>query len=59
MNYVHVTYKGRRYRVAEDGEVQQWRTMTGSFELGWCSFTIGDVEDEVRKLAGVEVSHDD
>lgn len=47
----HIAYKGRRYRIAQDGTLQQWRTLDNSFTLAWRSF-IGTPELEriVREL---------
>ena len=47
----HIAYKGRRYRIAQDGTLQQWRALDDSYTLAWRSF-IGppELEKIVRSL---------
>lgn len=54
-NLKHVAYKGRRYRIAEDGTLLHWRSLDNAFTLAWRPF-IGtpELEEIIRQRLAKE-----
>lgn len=46
----HIAYRGRRYRIADDGTVYIWRTLDNSYGMAWRKVTDPQLIETIKQL---------
>jgi len=46
----HIAYRGRRYRIADDGTVYIWRTLDNSYGLAWRPLNDPQLAETIKQL---------
>ena len=46
----HIAYRGRRYRISDDGTVYIWRTLDNSYKMAWRTVTDPQLAEMIKKL---------